>query len=251
MRTVSEVAALAGVTVRALHHYDEIGLLRPSGRSESGYRLYAHEDLLRLQEIVAWQQLGFTLREVQALLDERGYDRADALRRQRALAAEEMARYAGIVEALDAAIAAQRTGRRLEEETMFEGFDAAAHAEEAERRWGNSGAYRESRRRAARYSDEEWEKIGAEATAIEAALANCLEAGAAPTDAGTLALAERHREHISRWFYDCAPEIHRGLAELYLSDPRFRAHWDAQRPGLAEFVHAAFLANSARALPPD
>jgi DNA-binding transcriptional MerR regulator len=85
MRTVGEVAKLAGVTVRTLHHYDEIGLLSPGVRSDAAYRLYSYEDLIRLQEILVWRQLGFSLAETQALLDDPGYDRANALRRQREL----------------------------------------------------------------------------------------------------------------------------------------------------------------------
>jgi DNA-binding transcriptional MerR regulator len=124
MRTVREVAELAGVTVRALHHYDELGLLKPSGRSESGYRLYSHGDLLRLREIVAWRQLGFSLREVQELLDEPDHDRAAALRRQRTLAQDQLARVAALVDALDVALAAHDSRQLLEEETMFEGLSS-------------------------------------------------------------------------------------------------------------------------------
>jgi DNA-binding transcriptional MerR regulator len=124
MRTVREVAELAGVTVRALHHYDEIGLLKPSGRSERGYRLYSHDDLLRLREIVAWRQLGFSLREVQELVDEPAHDRATALRRQRTLARDQLARVAALVNALDVALAAHDNRKLLKDETMFEGLSS-------------------------------------------------------------------------------------------------------------------------------
>ena len=124
MRTVREVAELAGVTVRALHYYDKIGLLKPTGRSESGYRLYSHEDLVRLQEIIAWRQLGFSLREVQELVDHPEHDRAGALRHQRTLASEQLGRVAALVDALDAALAAHDNREQLEEETMFEGLSS-------------------------------------------------------------------------------------------------------------------------------
>lgn len=126
MRTVREVAELAGVTVRTLHHYDEIGLLNPTGRSEAGYRLYSHEDLVRLQEIVAWRQLGFSLREVQELVDHPGHDRAAALRRQRALAREQLSRVMALLNALDVAIAAHDNRQALKEERMFEGSSSMA-----------------------------------------------------------------------------------------------------------------------------
>jgi DNA-binding transcriptional MerR regulator len=245
MRTVKEVSRLTGVTVRALHHYDEIGLLRPSERSASGYRLYAHADLVRLQEIIAWQQLGFSLRELRALLDDPAYDRRAALHRQRELAELQRRRYAAMVRSLDAALAASLAGRAQEEETMFDGFDAEQYAEEAERVWGETAAYRESRRRLAGYGKRELDQLSAEAAAIEEAFAACLAEGGDPAGEAALALAELHRQHISRWFYDCTPEIQRGLGELFVADGRFRAHWERRRAGLAEFVSAAFLANGA------
>src|SRR4051794_18997730 len=106
MKTVKEVAELSGVTVRTLHHYDEIGLLRPTERSESGYRLYYRADLERLQEILGWRELGFSLAEIAALIDEPGYDRVSALRRQRELVERESERLAALRVALDAAISA-------------------------------------------------------------------------------------------------------------------------------------------------
>ncbi len=92
MRTVSEVSELARVTVRTLHHYDEIGLLSPSDRSAAGYRLYSYEDLMRLQEILVWRALGFSLVEIQGLLDDPEHDQLSALRRQRELVERDLER---------------------------------------------------------------------------------------------------------------------------------------------------------------
>ena len=92
MKTVGEVSELTGVTVRALHHYDELGLLSPSERSGAGYRLYSYEDLARLQEILIWRQLGFSLAEIASLLDDPRHDRLGALERQRELVAREIDR---------------------------------------------------------------------------------------------------------------------------------------------------------------
>ena len=116
---------MTGVTVRTLHHYDEIGLLAPSGRSEAGYRLYAYADLARLQEILVWRALGFSLGEIQALLDDPAYDRIGALRRQRELVQREAERLGGLRNALDSAIEAEEKGTTMQENTMFDGFDPA------------------------------------------------------------------------------------------------------------------------------
>ena len=110
MRTVGEVAELAGVTVRLLHHYDEIGVLSPSGRSDAGYRLYSHEDLERLQEILVWRQLGFPLAEIQPLLDDRAHDRASRCAPAKAGRAASSAVSERVARALDEAIAAHENG---------------------------------------------------------------------------------------------------------------------------------------------
>jgi len=123
--------------------------------------------------------------------------------------------------------------------------DAALQAE-AEERWGNTPQFRESSRRTKSYGAEQWAKIKAQGAATEAAFAALLRSGATPSDAAALALAEEARLHIDRWFYACTPDMHVGLAAMYEADPRFRAHYDDQEPGLASFVANAIRANAAR-----
>ena len=125
MKTVGEVAGLARVSVRTLHHYDELGLLSPSERSEAGYRLYSYDDLARLRDILIWRALGFSLAEIASVLDDPGHDRLAALERQRELIGREIERLGALAAAFDAAIAARRNGTRLEETSMFEGFGLA------------------------------------------------------------------------------------------------------------------------------
>ncbi len=244
MKTVGEVSELAGVTVRALHHYDEIGLLAPSARSEAGYRLYSHADLLRLQEILVWRQLGFALSEIQVILDEPSYDRGRALRRQRELVDRELERLSGVARALDVALDAHESGTKLEEATMFDGFDHAEYEEEARERWGHTDAYRESTRRAAGYGEREWGEINAESQEIAQAFAQALAAGEPADGAVARGLAERHRQQISQWFYPCSLEMHRGLGELYVADQRFARNYDRVAPGLAAYVRRAIVANA-------
>jgi DNA-binding transcriptional MerR regulator len=163
MKTVGEVSELAGVTVRALHHYDEIGLLSPRERTEAGYRLYSREDLERLQEVLVWRQLGFSLLEIKALLDEPGYDRGSALVRQRELVQHDLERLSATAKALDEAIAARRSGARQKVEKMFEALDNSQYEDEVRKRWGHTDAYRESKERTAGYGEAEWARIRAEA----------------------------------------------------------------------------------------
>ncbi len=245
MRTVGEVSELAGVSVRTLHHYDEVGLLSPSGRSDAGYRQYSHEDLERLQEILVWKHLGLSLAQIRAVLDEGAHDRMGTLRHQRELVAREVERLGGVARALDRAIAAEERGIRLKEETMFEGFDHGDYADEARARWGNTDSYRESARRAAGYGEEDWQAIQAEAQAIVGEFADLMRAGELASGERARGVAERHRQHISRWFYPCPPDRHRALGEMYVADPRFAANYDLVADGLAAYVHDAITANAA------
>jgi DNA-binding transcriptional MerR regulator len=244
MKTVGEVAELAGVTVRTLHHYDELGLLSPSERSGAGYRLYSHGDLERLQEILIWRQLGFSLVAIVSLLDDPGHDRLAALERQRELVGREIDRLGALAAAVDAAIDAQKNGTAIEEARMFEGFDPTEYEDEVRERWGDTDAYRESGRRTRSYGEAEWGSIRSEAQAIVRELATLMRAGEPADGAEARALAERHREHISRWFYPCSPQVHRGLGELYIADERFTRTYEREAPGLAQYFHDAIAAGA-------
>jgi DNA-binding transcriptional MerR regulator len=249
--TVSEVAALAKISVRALHHYDEIGLLRPSGRSHAGYRLYSTKDLLRLQQVMSFKVLGFPLEEIRRLLADPGFDVREALTLQRQLLAEKAGQVQALIAAVDAALAGLDNRRKkMESDKLFrafDGFDPKLYEEEARERWGHTDAYRESMQRTARYTTAEWTELKAEADSIYRALAQVMSAGTPATDASVMALAEKHRQHIERWFYPCSSELHRGLGELYVGDARFTKNIDRYGAGLAAFLRDAIVANCGRA----
>jgi DNA-binding transcriptional MerR regulator len=244
MRTVGEVSRLTGVTVRALHHYDEIGLLSPSGRSEAGYRLYGYDDLTRLQEILVWRRLGFSLEEIQRLVDDPGHDRIQALRRQRELVEHELERLRATARALDGALTAHQTGVQMKDSEMFKDFDPTEYEEEARERWGHTEAYRESTRRAARYGNREWAEIRSESDQIVRDFATLMGAGEPAGGERARAVAERHRAHLTRWFYPASTGMHRNLAQMFVGDPRYAAGYDKVADGLAAYVHDAIVANA-------
>ena len=248
--SVGRVADLSGVTIRTLHHYDEIGLLSPGGRSDAGYRVYEDSDLERLQRILFYRELGFTLKEISTIIDDPRADAFGHLRRQRGLLTERIERLKAMVDAIDYEMEAKTMDIKLTPEERFEvfgDFRPEDHAEEAERRWGETESYKESNRRVSKYTKEDWLKLKAEGEEVEARLAAAFEANLSPDSEEAMAAAEAHRQHISRWFYECTYEIHRGLAETYVSDERFRSHYDKRVPGLASFVREAILANAERA----
>jgi MerR family transcriptional regulator, thiopeptide resistance regulator len=120
------------------------------------------------------------------------------------------------------------------------------YAREAEERWGHTEAYRQSQERTSRYTQEDWERIKSEAAAIEHGLAAALAEGVPPSSDRATDLAEEHRQHISRFYYDCGYDIHRGLGDMYVADARFTAHYELVAEGLAEYLRDAIHANAER-----
>ena len=145
--TVGRVAEIAGVTVRTLHHYDEIGLLTPGERSGAGARRYDDADLERLQQILLYRELGFTLDEIATILDDPDVEARAHLRRQHGLLQDRISRLQEMVAAVEYMLEAQKMGINLTPEEKFEvfgDFDPDAYTEEVEERWGNTDAYQES-----------------------------------------------------------------------------------------------------------
>ncbi|MEN8654945.1 MerR family transcriptional regulator [Streptomyces sp. 21So2-11] len=249
--SVGQVAGFAGVTVRTLHHYDEIALLSPSGRSHAGHRRYDDADLDRLQQILFYRELGFPLDEVAALLDDPAADPQDHLRRQHELLSARITKLQEMAAAVETVMEAKKMGINLTPEEKFEVFgdhDPEAYAQEVEERWGGSDAYRESRRRSASYTKEDWQRIQAEADAINRRFVALMESGAEPESPAAMDVAEAHRGWISANHYTCSYEIHVGLAEMYVADERFTRNIDRIKPGLAAFQREAMLANAIRTM---
>lgn len=129
---------------------------------------------------------------------------------------------------------------------VFGDFDPDAHADEARERWGDTEAYKQSAQRTAKYTKDDWARIKSEAAENTAAFAEAFTGGVPADDPRAMDLAEAHRQHISRWFYDCPSQMHRGLGDMYVADPRFTANYDTAHPGLAQYVRDAIHANADR-----
>lgn len=247
--SVGKVAGFAGVTVRALHHYDEIGLLVPSERNHAGHRRYGDADLDRLQQILFYRELGFQLEEVAVLLDDPDADPRAHLRRQHELLRTRIERLQKMATAVEHAMEARKMGVNLTPEEKFEVFgddDPDQYAEETERRWGDTDAYRESQRRTSAYTKDDWLRIKQENEEWGRLFVAQMESGEGPESEAAMDLAEDHRQGICRNFYECPYEIHTGLGEMYVADERFTAFFEAIKPGMAEYLRDAILANAVR-----
>jgi DNA-binding transcriptional MerR regulator len=242
--TVGQVAAFARVTVRTLHHYDEIGLLVPGDRSAAGYRRYSGDDLARLQRILFYRELGFGLDEIARILDDPDADPLDHLRRQHRLLSERAEHLIELIGTVEKTMEAHAMGIRLTPDEMFEVFghnDPTEHAAEAEQRWGDTAAYRESARRTSTYTKDDWLRIRAEADAITKSFAVAMLEGRPADSAEALAAARAHRAHIAQTYYAVTPEMHCGLAAMYVADERFARTYDDVAPGLAQYVRDAVV----------
>lgn len=247
VRTVGEVADLTGVSVRTLHHYDHIGLVVPSARSRSDYRLYTDADVERLHRVLVYRAVGLSLEQIATLLDDPDRDELSTLDEQRTMLNERIDRLHRMVGALEELMASKKNGITLTaaEQAEIFGHDwpGEEYATEAQERWGDTEQWRQSQQRAGAMSKADWQEMKDEQEALLAALASAMTSGVQPGSAEANTLAQRHRASIER-FYDCDDEMHVNLAQMYLADARFTATYDDRAPGLARWVHDIIVANA-------
>lgn len=251
--SVGQVSTFAGVTVRTLHHYDKAGLLSPSDRSPAGYRLYNEADLVRLQQILFYRELGFPLDEIAAIFKDPQVNPLERLRARQRELNEEIVRLQRLAEVAERAIEVQKTGVPLTPEERFEVFGEVAfdlsYATEAELKWAHSQGQREAMARADAHTKEDWRRLMDEAGAWRAELLAAFDDGQPSDGERAMDLAEEHRLHIARWFTSCPPDMHRRIADDFVADPRAFALVvppSQQRPGLAAYTRRAVYANAAR-----
>ena len=229
MKTVNQVSKLTGVSVRTLHHYDAIGLLKPTQITEAGYRLYDDTALGRLQTILLFRELEFPLREIKQILDSPNFDAAAAIDDQIKLL--ELRRQ-HLDDLLNHARQIQKTGVISMNFKPFDTTKMDAYAAEAKEKWGNTAAYKE------------YEKNGKPADAGDALMAHFAEIGKfrhlSPDSSEVQTMVANIQSFITDHYYTCTKEIFAGLGQMYVADERFKANIDAAGgEGCAEFVSKA------------
>lgn len=248
--TVGEAAALVGVSVRTLHHWDEIGLVVPSARSRAGYRLYAAEDVARLHRVLVYRETGMPLAEIARVLDDPAVDAVGDLARQRELLEARISHLQRMVRAVDALTDKERTmssnGTPMTPQQRAEILGAdwdPAWEEEAEERWGGTDDWKVSAQRQASQTPAGLAADKARLEDVEGRLAQAMREGVEPGSDRANALAEEHRAALT-WF-DVTPAKHVLLARGYVGDPRFVAHYDVLEPGMAAWLKAVIDASAA------
>jgi Predicted transcriptional regulators len=234
---INEVAKLTGVTVRTLHYYDEIGLLKPAEVTESGYRLYDSDSLCRLQQILLLRELDFPLDEIQEILKNPAFDQTDALKKHRELLIKKREHFDDLIGLVDKIMKGENT-------LSFQEFDQTEmknmkkqYAAEVKERWGSTDAYREYEEKSGSYDEPKWQQISAEGDSILKAFAQIRNKPAGSAE--VQALVKQWQDYITARFYSCTDEILAGLGQMYTGDERFKKNIDRNGSGTAEFMAKA------------
>lgn len=234
MRTVNEVSRLAGVSVRTLHHYDAIGLLKPAEVTEAGYRLYDEAALSRLQSILMFRELQFPLKEIKAILDNPDFDPGEALRQQIRLLELQLDH---IKKLIALAVELEKGGKDM----AFDAFDKSEmtqYAKEVKERWGSTDAYKEYEQRAKGKTEEEMKAGGKQLMEVFAGIGALRDLS--PEDNAVQEKIRQLQGLITEHYYTCTDEILDGLSQMYVCDDRMKRNIDkAGGEGTAEFVREA------------
>lgn len=227
---IKEFAELTGVSVRTLHYYDEIGLLKPSKvDAQNGYRFYDEKSLERMQEILFYRELDFSLKTIAEILSSPDYDKHQALSRQRKLLLSKKERLEQLIAAIDSV---EKGEGFMTTNNDYEALKNK-YADEVRQRWGNTEAYKENQQR-----DTDFSKAAALLDAVFEEFAELNRSGTSPNDEPAKIQVEKLQQCITDNFYTCTNEILAGLGQMYVADERFKTNIDKHGEGTAEFVSA-------------
>lgn len=233
---IKEFADFTGVSVRTLHYYDEIGLLRPAiVDKQTGYRFYDEQSLERMQEILFYRELDFSLKSICTILSAPDYDKEKALKEQKRLLLLKKERLTRMIEALE---------NHQKGEVLMKAFDNSefeatrkAYELEAKEKWGQTESYAEYEKKA--YSKEMQTELAKGLDAIFAEFALCKKVTADAGAADAQALVKKLQDYITGNYYTCTNSILAGLGKMYVADERFRNNIDKHGEGTAEFASEA------------
>lgn len=234
---ISEVAKLSGVTVRTLHYYDEIGLLKPSKTTEAGYRMYSIEDLEKLQQILFFRELDFPLNEIKKIMINPNYDKIEALNKHKELLIEKRKRIDGLITLIDKTIKGDNNMSFKEFDNSKIEENKRKYAEEVKKRWGNTDAYKEYEKKTGSYDKNSWNTINEEMAEILKEFADNRDKDV--NSDIVQSLVEKWRGYITLNFYNCTKEILSCLGLMYIGDERFKENIDKYGEGTAEFMAKA------------
>ena len=231
---IKEFAELTGVSVRTLHYYDQIGLLRPAYVDQStGYRYYDEACLLRMQQILFYRELDFPLKTICSILSSVDYNKEKAFNEQKKLLVLKRDRLNRLIASVDDAMKGDNVMK------AFDNSEFEKHRSEAQKKWGKTDAWKEHSEKTKDYTRDNWQDATAGLECIFAEFAVCMKQGNDVASNVAQALVEKLQQYISDHFYTCTKQILSGLGQMYVMDERFAANIDKNGAGTADFVSRA------------
>ena len=237
---INEVAKLTGVTVRTLHYYDEIGLLKPSLVTEAGYRMYDENALETLQQILFFRELDFPLGEIKEIMTNPKYNKQEALIKHKELLTKKRNRLNKLIQLVNDTMEGASNMSFKEFDTTDIEKAKKEYAKEVKERWGDTDAYKESEEKTKAYDGKKWKMMNSDCEAIFKEFAKIKDK--APDCKEARELVNKWQEYISANFYTCTKEILAGLGVMYVADERFKTYLDQFGEGTAAFMSAAIAA---------
>ena len=230
---IKDFAKACGVSVRTLHYYDEIGLLKPSFVDEwTGYRYYDENSLLRMQEIMFYRELDFSLKNISQIISSPYYDKEKALSQQKKLLVLKKERLEKLIFSIDDAMKGKVVMN------AFDNSEFEKYKDEAKEKWGNTTAYAEYSEKSKNYGKDKFSAISGEMAEIFSKFNRAMKNPDAASDEAQ-ALVKELQDYITNNFYTCTKEILSGLGQMYVYDERFKNNIDKAGEGTAEFVSEA------------
>lgn len=234
---INDVAKLTGITVRTLHYYDEIGLLKPSKITDAGYRIYDEKNLETLQQILLFREMNFPLSEIKEIISNPKFDRIDALEKHKNLLIKKRQRLDNLINLVNNTI-------KGENDMSFKEFDMTEieatkkkYAKEVKERYGKTDSYKEYEVKTKNYDKDKWNEVNAEANEIFKAFADIKDKD--PESEDVQKLVKVWQDYITKNYYNCTKEILYSLGIMYVNDERFKENIDKCGEGTAEFMSKA------------
>ncbi len=241
--TVKKLAKISGVSVRTLHWYDEIGLLKPADYFPNGYRYYEEEQLLVLQQILFFRELGFKLNDIQKMLTSNDFDKIKALYAHKSTLEESVNRTNTLINTIEKTILHLRGKKTMADKDLYAGFDMAKQKEYEDYLVKYHGTVAEDlihecKKKTMKWGTKEWDDVKNEGNEIYKALADCIDRKISPRSAEVQVLVHKHYQMTER-FYTVSKDVYMGLAQLYCEHPGFKKFFVAHHPKLTEFIAEA------------
>ena len=234
---IKEFADFTGVSVRTLHYYDEIGLLMPAFVDKTtGYRFYDEKSFLRMQEILFYRELDFSLKTIREILSSPNYDKSKALNEQKQLLTLKKERLERLISAIDDAVKGENVM------TAFDNSEFEKYKAEAREKWGKTDAYKEHTERTKSYSKQKWNDLAEGMDHIMTEFALCMRKDERPDSTEAQSLVKMLQNHITEHYYLCTNEILASLGQMYVADERFTNNIDKHADGTATFIYEAIAA---------